>query len=137
MYHLSLTLHYNLFLHSPGLRPFNSAYERCLSLHREATLGMSTLLDSVLTWIISADVHPDTPPGGFGLKELDGLSRACEKGRDSVREALAARTGDLDERLLYRSAPIVAPRPQRSVRRLMGQLVRSLGSFITSHKWLV
>lgn len=97
---------------------------------------MSTLLDNVSTWIISADALPDTPPGGFSPELLDGLLRPCEKGRDSVRQALATRTGDPDERLLYRPVPMTAQRPRLSMTQWMGRLVRSVGSLLARYEWL-
>jgi hypothetical protein len=64
------------------------------------THEFNTLLESVLSWIVTADHLPDAPQGGFNIDIglLRSLADAWEKERASMRMALAALTNDPYER---------------------------------------
>jgi hypothetical protein len=98
-------------------------HRQSLSLHREMTLELNTLLESVLSWIVTADHLPDAPQGGFNIGLLRSLADAWEKERASMRMALAALTNDPSERLRYRTLSLSSPHSRPSITRWMMRLV--------------
>ncbi|KAI9450415.1 hypothetical protein F5148DRAFT_1290819 [Russula earlei] len=117
--------------HSPGLRKFSSVYKQSLSLQRKTTVGLNSLLESASSWIVVTDGLPGAPPGGSSVGLLRNLADAWEKGRVSIRMALAELSDDEAERSRYRSLCLHSPRRQSFMKRLMTRLVYFTRSSMT------
>ncbi|KAI0293250.1 hypothetical protein BC826DRAFT_391213 [Russula brevipes] len=109
----------------PGSRKFHAMHRQSLSLHREMALELNTLLESVLSWIVTSDRLPNAPQGGcgFNIGLLRSLADAWEKERASMRMTLAALTDDPSERLRYHTLSLSSPRSRPSITQWMIRLV--------------
>jgi len=109
---------------SAGSRKFKSSYKKALCLQRKTTLGLKNLFESASAYISVTDGIPnDVPPSVVTLQELDELSYAWAKARDSVRAALVTLTSEPANRLYYRSAPLDLTRRRSGIKRWMTNFV--------------
>jgi len=110
-------------LHVRGSRKFKSSYEKALCLQQKTTLGLKSLLESVSAHV-AVTVTDGTPNHGPpSVQQLDELSYAWAKARDSVRAALVTLMSEPSNRLYYRSASLDLTRRQSAIRRWMTNLV--------------
>jgi hypothetical protein len=113
---------------SSGSREFETAYNQALILEQKTNFGLNTLLKNLSSWAVVTDGLPDDgASGATALQQLDELSYAWAKTRDSVREALVTLMSEPAQRLYYRSAPLASPRPQFGLRRWVTSLVTLAG----------
>jgi len=107
-----------------GSRKFKAAYKQALSLEHKTILELNTLLGNLSTLGVVPDGLPDDLlPGVVTRQQLDELSYAWAKARDSVRAAMASLTSEPARRLYYRSASLALPPPRSRMRLWMRNLV--------------